>query len=288
MILLIISVVIYLHWMELPRYYECCETLPEKLECHERLYLKKKRVNSYRPVIITLTTTPKRIKDLAPTLSSLFRQSRRVDSIYLNLPYETLRGEKYCIPEWLKKLKTVKIRRIRRDWGPATKLLPTLHAAKDEIIIVIDDDVIYGSSLVEYYLKTFYREKEKKALTVFGSNISNGKIQSEWPSFFNWSGPQEVSIVKGHNSFLVTREMFPPEVFKYSNAPPECLWVDDVWWSGWLHYNGIPIHAIGCVQSCLPVTILGNREGLCNTKNSGDRNNNIAIRYFQKHYGIFY
>ena len=51
--------------------------------------------------ILTLTTSPKRIKHLQPVLNSLRNQVKSPDAIYINLPDQYRNRDTYTIPDWL-------------------------------------------------------------------------------------------------------------------------------------------------------------------------------------------
>jgi len=83
-------------------------------------------------------------------------------------------------------------------------------------------------------------------------------------------------------------EMFPSYVFDFNLAPKECFWVDDIWFSGWLHYNGVQIYSLGFNYKNIPITNLGNEDGLCVTNNLTNQNNNIAIEFFMEDLNILF
>lgn len=258
-----------------------------KILYYDKYYNELPRVKSKRPVVISMTTIPERINKLKSTLSSLLSQNVKVDSIYINIPFKTLKGKKYIIPQWLKKLKNVTIKRLDHDYGPATKLLPTLkYVNKSTIIIVVDDDVIYGSNLVNNYVKTFYKRREREALTLFGFRIKNLQLEKDFiqkfPEPFRMRKDRYVDVVSGHNSFLVTPEMYTLDVFDYSKAPKEAVWVDDIWFSGWLKYNNIKIYGIGFKNQVIPIANITTlfTPALCHSYNSNETNNNIIIKWF--------
>ncbi len=102
-------------------------------------------------VVGSLTTLPKRLIFLKTTLISIQNQSYSLDLLYLNIPYETKKGEKYVIPDDLLENIDIPVEINRcKDVGSITKILPTLSKEKDPetIIITFDDDVEYGSDLV--------------------------------------------------------------------------------------------------------------------------------------------
>ena len=69
-------------------------------------------------------------------------------TLVLNIPKQSLKGEKYIIPTIVNKLQGDKfiINYCEKDEGPITKLLPSLRNKKindNDIIIVCDDDIVY-------------------------------------------------------------------------------------------------------------------------------------------------
>jgi hypothetical protein len=101
-------------------------------------------------VVVSLTTIPSRIGGLEPTINSLLAQTRKPDEIALNLPRKCEKEDcGYDVPAWL--WERVKVYQCGRDWGPATKLLPTVlrEGHQDTRIITVDDDVIYSDRTVE-------------------------------------------------------------------------------------------------------------------------------------------
>lgn len=104
-------------------------------------------------IVISVTTSPKRLATLKEPLESLINQQLSPDVIQINLPYVFKRtGEVYEHLEMLDILKhrLIKINRCE-DTGPSTKLLPTIQSEKNgnTLIIVVDDDTIYPPELVK-------------------------------------------------------------------------------------------------------------------------------------------
>ena len=115
--------------------------------------------NALKPVaiVVSFTTSPTRLHKCRPVIDSLLNQTRRPDEIRLNLPSRFERtGEEYptdeALPDWLIGNSLVKIQRCDRDWGPATKIVPTVIQLQQKnlcsIIISVDDDIRYPSGAV--------------------------------------------------------------------------------------------------------------------------------------------
>lgn len=96
-------------------------------------------------VTISLTTTPKRIVGILPTVRSLHKVCvKRGWRIVLHVPQLFRNTQAYTIPTELHELVTV--HRIDRDYGPITKYMGLLHMElpDDESILIVDDDALYA------------------------------------------------------------------------------------------------------------------------------------------------
>lgn len=140
-------------------------------------------------LVASLTTTPTRIGSILPTLVSLDakHQTRPFDEIILNLPVVFTRtGETY--PEALPEQVTARatINRCGHDWGPATKIVPTVRylienridaigarlgladsaraaAIARTHIVLVDDDVLYPRGLGYSYAASARPDRSESA-----------------------------------------------------------------------------------------------------------------------------
>lgn len=132
-------------------------------------FFKEKNINSNEKgiilekyfneeVIISLTTYGTRIETVYLTIESLFHQTARANKIILWLDEEEF--NEVNIPYSLKKLTqrglTIKFCKNIRSYK---KLIPTLKLYPEEIIITVDDDVLYPEYLVENFLKEYKKDK---------------------------------------------------------------------------------------------------------------------------------
>lgn len=261
-------------------------------------------------VVVSLTTIPERIGDLRFTIKSLLKQTYPPDEIAINVPYRTLKGKEYIIPEKLVRLtqkdKTkVKMYRLEKDLGPASKLLPTLKREHpDTKIICVDDDIVYPPMLIESLVKTSNKYPDN-AITTFpkrliysGNNPPRNGSTWSWMRAQRMSGNGRSDLVLGVFGFLVKPSFFVeqkevktpfgteiqtyPSVYDYSNSPPEAVWVDDIWVSGHLSLRKIPIVSpqFNIHLIALPVVKQQRTVGLIRTVNASGQNDNITIAHF--------
>ena len=249
----------------------------------DKEYKKKKKIKN---CIITCTTVPNRIDKIRATLCSILDSSVAVDEIRLNIPYYSSQGVKYHIPKWLKRLSSIKIYRTIKDWGPATKLIPTLldKNNKNKKIIVVDDDVIYGyntfETLNEYFDK--YNKDDTVAITMYGDLFKETNTMTT--RIINYvKGDNYTELLRGHSGYMVKRDMFTEKVFDYSKAPKETFFVDDHWFSHHLMKNKVKILQVGMKYNAVPLPdmLACNFDGLARQNNYDGHNERVVNRYFK-------
>ena len=116
-------------------------------------------------VVVSLTTSPKRLPALEQPLKSLLAQQLPPDMISVNLPRVFKRsGDTYEGLEQIEWLKHPLIKVVRcEDTGPSTKLLPTIinENDPDTLIITVDDDTLYPPELITHIVAASIMHPEK-------------------------------------------------------------------------------------------------------------------------------
>lgn len=250
--------------------------------------------------IVTLTTIPRRVSLIGETLKSLLRQTRAPGRIVLNVPHLSRRENRgYEIPPWLTQLSSVDIHRCDHDWGPATKLIPSLlRFAPAQRLIVVDDDRIYPPTLVAD-LERAAVENPDCAIGLGGWRVPDDLTDRPTTLWADLRGlppvpvkatrlkqPVEVDILQGMASYLVQPRFFDPkDVTDYAHAPEAVFFVDDVWLSAHCKARKLVVPA-----ERINYEPIANRRYLKSTSvaliNRGDgtpesRNNTIAIRHLK-------
>jgi len=278
-ILFVIFLILAAQYFDAPRYVSIeHQNIREK----EKEYGCKKKA---RNCIISLTTTPARIFKMRPTLISLLDQSLAVEEIRINVPYTSCKGEEYVVPSWLSDLKYVKVCRVGKDWGPATKILPTLLDPNTDgkRIIVVDDDVIYGYHTIVDLVQTFDKYDGKAAVTIYGDEILPcGNTDNGLLTRFNnyMQANTRTDILRGHAGYMVTKDMFTKDLYNYKKYPKECFFVDDNYLSFHLHKNKVKIIMIGASYRSIPLPEMAscNTGALHQGANHDGRNERIVNR----------
>lgn len=112
-------------------------------------------------IYASLTTIPSRLEFVEKAIESLVSQTRKIDTIFLNIPKKYNRFPDIVIPESKLELLSTKfgshlcINRLDEDYGPGTKLLgvPDSVFEEDSVLILVDDDVTYTYDGVETMMK---------------------------------------------------------------------------------------------------------------------------------------
>lgn len=249
-------------------------------------------------VIISMTTLPSRIANIAPTISSLIHQTIPPEKILINLPaYSRREQSEYKIPKSLIENPWVEINNIEDDLGPATKLLPALKKyqnQKQKLIIVADDDEIYPKKLVENYL-TWEKELPGSVLTLVGWDVPKnlmhsdrivkfGAIGSKPPGSLKVDKPTRVDCVQGASTFAVRPAFFSEEIFDYTKAPKEAFFVDDIYVSAHLAKRKIPVFVIPAPFRFARMKVVKHlllSETLHKKENKTGNNNNTLYEFYQ-------
>ena len=173
---------------------------------------------SQEKVILSLTTIPERLSydhplGLIRVIYSLMNMKYDNYEIHFNIPRKNNKtGEEYNIPQWLQDLNgrdKLKIFRTE-DYGPITKLYPTLQRITDpkQLIIVVDDDLIYESRLIEGHL-TLRERNDDVAWGFAGLNNLGEKFKDARDRFvIGVNHDVRVGIIEHYKSVSYRRKFF--------------------------------------------------------------------------------
>jgi hypothetical protein len=249
--------------------------------------------------VVTMTTLPGRIGRMAPTIKSLLNQTVRPAAIRVNVPAASRRERRpYVVPEWLARLRSVTVARCE-DFGPATKLLPTLaDAAPDQALVVVDDDRIYHRHFLEQIVAAAERRPDAAIASsgwdapadfVDRPSTLAATLAGRAPVPIKCTrvrGERATDIVQGFSGYLVRPRFFDREaVGDYRDAPPEAFFVDDVWISAHCRAPKLIVQGRRTNFQSGFTTRFYQRTGLGRV-NRGDgtdegRHNTIMLQYFK-------
>lgn len=215
-------------------------------------------------LILSLTAIPPRFPYIGETLNSLLNQTAKIHAINLYLPREYRRFD--FDSDHLPKVPAgINICLIDKDYGPATKVLPAVnqYQGEDVAILFCDDDKLYDPTWAQRFLDASFAHpecciaEEGGDIAHYSSYDFKGSLEprssrrrKDWIyrlrrafTLGSWKprkniGSGYVDILDGWGGVLVKPTFFTAAAFDI----PEILWmVDDIWLSGQLTLNNVPI-----------------------------------------------
>lgn len=194
--------------------------------------------------IITLTTVPNRLmdpKDHTGTrlgLKTILEQSYKYYEVHFNVPYVYKKtGQEILIPTWLDEYSAeythLKIFRTE-DYGPITKILPTLERVNDPEtnIITVDDDLYYMDGIIDAHLEA--RQKYPDAAIGFAGLSA---IDGSCHFCTTVRSDVRVKILEGYKTVSYKRSFF--DVTELKNNFLGKSWNDDLVLSAYMGYKNI-------------------------------------------------
>jgi len=205
--------------------------------------IKKLDVLGKMKIILTLTTVPNRLLETRSHMGSIhgiktiLSQSYADFEINFNIPHE-YQGKSIELPEWVTELenkhKNFKIFRTE-DYGPVTKILPTLERGGDpeDIIITVDDDLLYMDGIIPAHLEG--RKKYPNCAVGFAG--LGGVEERGLHHITSYNRDIRVKVLEGYKTISYTRKWFDVEEFKNNFALK--VWQDDHSISAYMGYKNI-------------------------------------------------
>lgn len=204
-------------------------------------------------LVISLTTVPERLSNphesgIKKGIKSLCEQTDTDYEIHFNIPKTYhVTNEEYIIPDWLDeyKLQYPHLRVFRtEDFGPPTKVVPTLKRLKDPetILLVVDDDLVYHKDMVSEHRK--YQDQIKDSCICY-----EGRETSEPPGYGGLRDAWilcvdkivEVYMFQHYKSASYKKKLFTQDFFDYYLGK---TFSDDVLLSRFFNNKGVKIFVV--------------------------------------------
>lgn len=192
-------------------------------------------------VIVSLTTYDKRLHSVYLTIESIMQQTMKPNKIILWLEDELKKVE---LPRTLQKqmkrgLEVSYYKNIRSY----KKLIPTLQKYPNDVIITVDDDLIYEIDVVEKLVRAY---NENPALIYFnrGHRITlkkDGKPNKykKWNKRIHDLDISPLNFPTTGGGTLFPPHCFSDEVFNEDVFMNICGSADDVWFKAMALYNNV-------------------------------------------------
>lgn len=219
-------------WNKGRRYFE------NKRSCRKSLRFNKNGLNRTqsreRKIIVSLTSYPARIHAVPAVIGSLLNQTLKPDEIILWLGEEKFPDRK--LPLIFKQLKSIGVKiEFRVDLKSHTKYFYAIQEYPEDLIITVDDDILYRRTLVEELYLSYQKHPNCiSALRVHKMRFEDDcslKKYAEW----DWDYVGEIGQVSyqyfatGVGGVLYPPHSLHPEVMNLEIIKKCCHNHDDLW-----------------------------------------------------------
>lgn len=222
-------------------------------------------------MIFSLTTIPPRSLHLDSIVKNCLEQTIKPEKIILNLPnsYQRFPKEKLLISEFV--LDNVRIRRCE-DIGPLCKIGGCQYDT--DFLVVIDDDSIFPSDLVETYYNAFDSYGEN-AYCLRGRNITSSNYNNfQLLKSNHIREPQSIDIITH-----VWTAAYTPKMLRDIELDKYC-WNDDIVVSGLLQKSAIEKWIIPHSEGCKPNNQYNNND-LWSINQKSNHTDSLIKQYFK-------
>lgn len=202
---------------------------------HKSLSNKESLLNELprnQKFVVSLTSFGQRINSVYLAIESLSLQTIKPDEIVLWLSDKGFKED--TLPVTIQRLinRGLKVR-FCKDVGPHTKLLYAINEYPNDIVISIDDDIIYPHDLVENLYKTnlLYPDNICCNVARIITKDDNGKYTpyNTWEKQSSKMINSKLLMPLGVNGVLYPPNCFNQHVFDVSLIKSLCPTADDVW-----------------------------------------------------------
>lgn len=237
--------------------------------------------------IITLTSYPARIRFVAETVKSLMAQTIPA-KIVLWLGKDEFPGREKDLPADLLALRKEGLEiRYTKDVGPYTKLVPSLKAFPEKVLITVDDDILYPENWLQNLLLAYVENPEMiHACRCHQIRFSGKKVAP----YRRWNY-EAVGLQPSFNNFMtgVGGVLYPPhclhaDVFNedlFMSLAPKA---DDIWFWAMAVLNNVKINLIAKPYNHLKTVPGSQKEGCLWQENVIGGGNDVQFAAVLAHY----
>lgn len=248
--------------------------------------------NNNEKIVVSLTTSPKRINYIKPVIDCMLTQTRTPDKIYLNLPKVFKRNNTTFdmpLPNFITQNEKIVVN-FCDDIGPATKIIPAVHkeTEPETYILSIDDDIYYPPYIIQLYLDM---SNKFENCIITGTSFVPNNTESDKYWFNNikqtikpYFNGQIADLLEGYGGVLYKRKFFNSELVQnfYKNISNDgCKFGDDLNLSNLFKKHGVRIINLnmsieynGFDKSRISVLKYGLNEDALHNGAAGGNNNN--------------
>lgn len=186
-----------------------------------------------KKIILSLATYNKRYDTIIPALKSMLFQSVKPDKIMVWLDEDT--PENYITPE-MEELKKYGVEYNYTPDGlkPHKKYIYSMEKFPEDIVITVDDDLIYSGNLIKSLLAAYKKYPNcvcaRRVHRIRFDDKGNILPYNEWDYECNTELlPSHELCATGCGGILYPPHILPKETFDMEKIRKYCLNADDIW-----------------------------------------------------------
>lgn len=185
-------------------------------------------------IVVSLTTIPFRIEAASLVIAIMMHQTLKPDEIVINLGDELFKDVQ--LPELLLKEEECGVKiNFCRDLFCHTKYFHTMQMFPDDIVITVDDDILYNETLIEELYNSYLEHPDcissmRAHLITFDKN-GNISPYTQWKyCCADYIGiPSHKLLATGVGGVLYPPHIISGEVFNVDSILEVCPRADDLW-----------------------------------------------------------
>lgn len=248
-------------------------------------------------IVVSLTTYGERIYTVYKTIESIMEQSVKADRIILWLSADEFSLN--LLPEILKKMMVRGLEiKFCKDLRSYKKLIPTIKLCPDNLIITVDDDMIYPKDMIEGMYKTHLKYPDCIVFN-YGCEITLDKDKNVlpydlWKDYGDFTKPSLMYMGIGVGGIMYSENLLHGDVVNEKDFKMLAPFADDLWFKIMAYRKNVKYVQNNFAQKILRTTDFLNRfitvedeqrEKLGN-KNVADKKNDIQLSALIKKYDI--
>lgn len=200
-------------------------------------------------IIVSLTSFPARIGFVSKVLDTIYCQTMQPDKVILWLAEEQFPGKERDLSRELTRL--VEKRKLTISWcddlKPHKKYFFVFQEYQDDLVITIDDDILYPSDLIETlyqsYLKNPYAVSAMRVHLMLYDKSKGFLPYNKWLCEYDRciGKPSFQLHCTGCGGILYPVHLFDNKYLDKEAIKENCLYADDIWLKLMELVNGIPV-----------------------------------------------
>lgn len=208
--------------------------------------LKSLGVNPASNVIVSLTSFPARIDVIHLAIKSMFNQTVRPQKIVLWLGSEKFPKGEIDLPSQLLELKSLGLEiAFCDDIGAHTKYYYAFQKYPENLVVTVDDDVIYPKNLLEVLLNTYKTNPQSVVANRVRTMELDGDVFTPYRTWkINSSDlikPSKIIFATGVGGVLYKPSFFLKSFFDTTGMKKTHCIGDDIWLKAGQIANNVPV-----------------------------------------------